>query len=160
MTKTETFHKIDINGNGLVDKSQLSDGLKEMGIAIGLIAKVLTVFDRDASGEITLDQWLNILGEDVEMEEIDVPPPPPKKKDKKVVAKPKKEETQSRVEEEKIKKEEVNKTAPSKVKKQPLKNQDKNKTLKPSEKKSSKKEIMKPKPVATTFAQDEYDTKT
>lgn len=39
-----------------------------MGINIGLIAKVLTVFDRDASGEITLNEWLNILGEDVEME--------------------------------------------------------------------------------------------
>jgi hypothetical protein len=36
-----------------------------MGIGIGLIARTLTVFDRDASGEITLDEWLNILGEDV-----------------------------------------------------------------------------------------------
>ena len=55
MTKTETFHKIDINHNGLVDKEELSTGLKEIGIGIGLIAKTLTVFDRDASGEITLD---------------------------------------------------------------------------------------------------------
>lgn len=44
-----------------------------MGINIGLIAKVLTVFDRDASGEVSLDQWLNILGEDVEMEQIQMP---------------------------------------------------------------------------------------
>ena len=50
MTKTETFNRIDINKNGLVDKEELTDGLKEIGISIGLIAKVLTVFDRDASG--------------------------------------------------------------------------------------------------------------
>jgi hypothetical protein len=65
-----------------------------MGINIGLIAKVLTVFDRDASGEITLNEWLNILGEDVEMEDVDLPPPPPppKKKDKKTTVKPPKDE--------------------------------------------------------------------
>ena len=55
MSKAETFSKIDINHNGLVDKEELSDGLKGMGLEIGLIAKVLTVFDRDASGEITVD---------------------------------------------------------------------------------------------------------
>jgi len=33
-----------------MDKQELHDGLKSMGINIGLIAKVLTVFDRDASG--------------------------------------------------------------------------------------------------------------
>lgn len=65
MTKTDVFHRIDINHNGLVDKEELLDGLKHMGIKIGLIAKVLTVFDRDASGEVSLDEWLNILGEDV-----------------------------------------------------------------------------------------------
>jgi hypothetical protein len=29
--------------------------LKHIGIKVGLIAKVLTVFDRDASGEVALD---------------------------------------------------------------------------------------------------------
>ncbi len=55
LTKTDVFHRIDINHNGLVDKEELLDGLKNMGINIGLIAKVLVVFDRDASGEISLD---------------------------------------------------------------------------------------------------------
>jgi len=50
LTKAETFNRIDINHNGLMDKQELHDGLKSMGINIGLIAKVLTVFDRDASG--------------------------------------------------------------------------------------------------------------
>jgi len=39
--------------------------LKHLGINVGLIAKVLTVFDRDASGEVSVDEWLNILGEDL-----------------------------------------------------------------------------------------------
>lgn len=68
LTKTEVFHRIDINNNGLVDKEELLDGLKSMGVRVGLVAKVLTVFDRDASGEVSLDEWLEILGEDVEME--------------------------------------------------------------------------------------------
>ena len=49
-----------------------------MGIKIGLIAKVLAVFDRDSSGEVSLDEWLSILGEDVEMEEVEVPSKLPK----------------------------------------------------------------------------------
>jgi Ca2+-binding EF-hand superfamily protein len=49
-TKTEIFHRIDINHNGLIDKVELLDGLKGLGVHVGLIAKVLTVFDRDASG--------------------------------------------------------------------------------------------------------------
>jgi hypothetical protein len=36
---------------------------------VGLIGRVLAVFDRDASGEIGLEEWLSILGEDLEMEE-------------------------------------------------------------------------------------------
>jgi len=36
-----------------------------MGLHVGFIGKVLTVFDRDASGEVSLDEWLSILGEDV-----------------------------------------------------------------------------------------------
>jgi Ca2+-binding EF-hand superfamily protein len=76
-TKTEIFHKIDINHNGLIDKSELLDGLKNMGLHVGLIGKVLTVFDRDASGEVSLDEWLSILGEDVAMEEVDVDAPSP-----------------------------------------------------------------------------------
>lgn len=62
LTKAEVFQRIDINHNGLVDKEELVEGLKHLGINVGLIAKVLTVFDRDASGQVSLDQWLNILG--------------------------------------------------------------------------------------------------
>jgi hypothetical protein len=43
----------------------LVDGLKNLGLKIGFIGKVLTVFDRDASGEVGIDEWLHILGEDV-----------------------------------------------------------------------------------------------
>ena len=61
-----------------------------MGINIGLAAKVLTVFDRDASGEITIEEWLNILGEDVEMDDVDIPlPPAPPSKKKKAAKTPK-----------------------------------------------------------------------
>jgi Ca2+-binding EF-hand superfamily protein len=59
------FHRIDINHNGLIDKTELLDGLKNLGIKIGFIGKVLAVFDRDVSGEIGLDEWLSILGEDL-----------------------------------------------------------------------------------------------
>ncbi len=31
------------------------------------------MFDRDASGEIGLEEWLSILGEDLEMEDVDLP---------------------------------------------------------------------------------------
>jgi hypothetical protein len=51
-------------------------------MSIGFVGKVLTVFDRDASGEIGLDEWLSILGEDLEMEEVEVP-------DSSIVEKPK-----------------------------------------------------------------------
>lgn len=40
---------------------------------MGLIGRVLAVFDRDASGEIGLEEWLSILGEDLEMEDVDLP---------------------------------------------------------------------------------------
>lgn len=45
---------------------------------MGLIGKVLAVFDRDASGEVGLQEWLSILGEDLEMEDVDVPEEKPK----------------------------------------------------------------------------------
>lgn len=31
------------------------------------------MFDRDASGEIGLEEWLSILGEDLEMEDVELP---------------------------------------------------------------------------------------
>lgn len=55
------------------------DGLKNMGLHVAFIGKVLTVFDRDASGEVSLDEWLSILGEDVEMEDVDMDAPGPVK---------------------------------------------------------------------------------
>jgi hypothetical protein len=36
-----------------------------MGINIGTIGGVLTVFDRDASGDISLEEWFSILGADL-----------------------------------------------------------------------------------------------
>ena len=58
-----------------------------MGIKVGLIAKVLTVFDRDASGEVALDEWLEILGEDVEMEDVALPTTVTKKTEKSKIKK-------------------------------------------------------------------------
>jgi Ca2+-binding EF-hand superfamily protein len=71
LTKAELFHRIDVNHNGLIDKGELFEGLKGLGIGVGLVGKVLAVFDRDASGEIALEEWLSILGEDLEMEEVE-----------------------------------------------------------------------------------------
>ena len=65
LTKKELFYRIDLNQNGLIDKEELFEGLKTLGISVGFIGKVLTVFDRDASGEIGVDEWLSILGEDL-----------------------------------------------------------------------------------------------
>lgn len=74
------FHRIDLSRNGTIDKTELFEGLKSMGVSVGLIGKVLAVFDRDASGEIALEEWLSILGEDLEMEDVEVPDGKPKGK--------------------------------------------------------------------------------
>ena len=73
LTKKEVFYRIDVNHNGLIDKEELYEGLKGLGISLGLIGRVLAVFDRDASGEIGLEEWLSILGEDLEMEDVELP---------------------------------------------------------------------------------------
>lgn len=72
MSKTEVFNCIDLNGNGSVDKEELLDGLKGLGMQVGFVGRVLSVFDRDGSGEIVLEEWLQLLGEDVEMEEVEI----------------------------------------------------------------------------------------
>ena len=65
MTKKEIFDFMDINKNGTIDKEELVDGLKGVGMNVAFIGKVVTVFDRDESGEIDKDEWLHLLGEDV-----------------------------------------------------------------------------------------------
>ncbi len=55
LTKTELFYRIDLSGNGTIDKAELCEGLKSLGIGMGMVGKVLAVFDRDASGEIGLE---------------------------------------------------------------------------------------------------------
>ncbi len=66
---------MDLNGNGLLDRNQLVEGLKSMGIHVGIIGNLLILFDRDTSGQIDIKEWQSILGEDVDMEEVDLPAP-------------------------------------------------------------------------------------
>ena len=41
------------------------DGLKTMGMHVGFIGRVMSVFDRDSSGSISFEEWCHLLGEDV-----------------------------------------------------------------------------------------------
>lgn len=49
MTKTEAFHAMDINHDGMLNKEQLAEGLKKFGFNILFIGRVLSVFDRNKS---------------------------------------------------------------------------------------------------------------
>lgn len=40
------------------------EGLKSLGIPVGLIGNVIAVFDRNNTQEIEMDEWLRILGAD------------------------------------------------------------------------------------------------
>ena len=73
MTKTQFFHFVDLNKNGSIDNEELADGLKGAGMPLIFVGKVMSVFDKDGSKEIDLDEWLHILGEDVEMEDVPLP---------------------------------------------------------------------------------------
>lgn len=41
------------------------EGLKRLGMKVGFAGRVVSVFDRDSSEEISLKEWLRVLGEDV-----------------------------------------------------------------------------------------------
>lgn len=54
MTKKQTFDFIDFDKNGEVTKEEMADGLKQLGLHVGFIGRVMSVFDRDSSGNISL----------------------------------------------------------------------------------------------------------
>jgi hypothetical protein len=56
---------MDINGNGTLDKEEMTLGLTKLGLNIVLIGKVLSVFDRDCTGDVSLLEWFTVLGQDV-----------------------------------------------------------------------------------------------
>ena len=72
MSKKEAFDFIDFDKNGDVTKEEMVDGLKSLGLHVGFIGRVMSVFDRDSSEGITLEEWCHILGEDIEMSEVPI----------------------------------------------------------------------------------------
>lgn len=64
MKNTEAFNFIDVNGSGDIDDQELFEGLKSLGLDIGLVGNILSLFDRNDSKKIDLEEWLRILGED------------------------------------------------------------------------------------------------
>ena len=62
MTKKQTFDFIDFDKNGEVSKEEMADGLKQIGLHVGFIGRVMSVFDRDSSGNISLEEWCRLLG--------------------------------------------------------------------------------------------------
>ena len=73
MTKKEVFHFIDYDKSGEVSKEEMVDGLKTMGMHVGFIGRVMSVFDRDSSGNISFEEWCHLLGEDVSVSEVPIP---------------------------------------------------------------------------------------
>ena len=55
MTKKDTFNFLDFNKNGEISKEEMFEGLKRMGLKVGFIGRVMSVFDRDSSGEVSLE---------------------------------------------------------------------------------------------------------
>ena len=49
------------------------EGLKRLGLEVGFIGRVIAVFDRDSSGEVSLEEWHRLLGEDLVMEDVPIP---------------------------------------------------------------------------------------
>jgi len=106
---------------------------------------VLTVFDRDANGAISLKEWLAILGEDLEMEDVSEIIEEPKPSKKKEEAKDKKKE------EVKDKKEDnKNSKVPAKKIEKVIKpdsidksNKDIKKSIEKNDKSDSKKDLLK-----------------
>ena len=73
MTKKDTFNFLDFNKNGDISKEEMCEGLKRMGLNIRFIGRVMSVFDRDSSGEVSLEEWLRILGQDFQAEDVPIP---------------------------------------------------------------------------------------
>lgn len=40
---------MDFNKNGEISKEEMTEGLKRMGMKIGFVGRVISVFDRDSS---------------------------------------------------------------------------------------------------------------
>ncbi len=49
------------------------EGLKSLGVPVGVIGGVLAVFDRNDTKSIELEEWLRILGADDEMSDVALP---------------------------------------------------------------------------------------
>lgn len=49
------------------------EGLKSLGVPVGVIGGVLAVFDRNGTESIELEEWLRILGADEEMSDVALP---------------------------------------------------------------------------------------
>lgn len=73
MSRQDTFNFIDFNKNGQISKEEMLEGLKRLGMNINFIGRVMSVFDRDSSGEVDLKEWQRILGRDVKMEDVPIP---------------------------------------------------------------------------------------
>jgi Ca2+-binding EF-hand superfamily protein len=67
MKKKEAFDFIDFDKNGEITKEEMVEGLKGMGMHVGFVGRVVSVFDRDSSETVTLEEWCHLLGEDIEL---------------------------------------------------------------------------------------------
>lgn len=81
LKKKEVFMAMDKSGDGKIDRNELVLGLKSFGLHVALVNNLLKVFDKDGTNSIDMNEFLKILGEDVDISDVDMPNEPLKAKE-------------------------------------------------------------------------------
>jgi Ca2+-binding EF-hand superfamily protein len=79
-TKKQVFISMDKNGDKAINRNELVLGLKGLGLHVAVVSNLLKVFDKDNSDKIELNEFLLVLGEDIELSDVEIPTQPLKTK--------------------------------------------------------------------------------
>lgn len=66
---------MDKSGDGTINRNELVLGLKSLGVHVALATNLLKVFDKDGSDSISEAEFLKIVGEDVDMSDVEMDVP-------------------------------------------------------------------------------------
>ena len=72
---------MDKNGDGKINRNELVLGLKNFGLHVALVNNLLKVFDSDNSNSIEMNEFLKIMGEDIDISDVEMPAEPLKQKE-------------------------------------------------------------------------------
>ncbi|KAK4474661.1 hypothetical protein MN116_001794 [Schistosoma mekongi] len=56
------FHKLDVSGDGVLSRDELSEGLRRAGVSPTVLQKLIDRLDLNADGIVTLSEYKTAIG--------------------------------------------------------------------------------------------------